>query len=1147
MASPITPGSGRALSIMPGSRVVKSPLSDETIWKRLKEAGFDEESIKKRDKAALIAYIAKLEAELFEHQHHMGLLILERKELASKYEQIKASAEASEIMQKRDQAAHASALAEAKKREDGLKKSLGVEKECIASIEKALHEMRAESAETKVAAESRLAEARIMIEDAQKKFAEAEVKFHAAKSLQTEASLFQRTAERKLQEVEAREEDLSRRIVLFKNEYVIYIAFPSLFCRHDLSCLVGSEPVKTALVGNGIVWMLDTHSCLAAFVHCDTKEKEITLERQSLSERQKIIQQEHERLLDGQASLNQREEYIFSRSQELNQLEKELEASRVDIEREHKALKDEKSKLELTLASLSKREEAITEREVLLSKKEQQLLVSQEKLANKESDEIRKAIASHETVLRTKKSEFEAELEIKRKMAEDEIEMKRRAWELKEMDINQREDLIREREHDFDVRSRILAEKEKDVTEKSNLIEEREKSLSGFEKELELNKVLLEKEKEEIKKMKLELQKSLSSLEDKRNQVDCAKEKLLAMRSETHELSNLESKLKEELDLVRAQKLELMANADRLQVEKAKFETEWELIDEKREELKKEAMRVHEEREAVLKFLKDERDSLRRERDVMREKHNKDVESLNREREDFMNKMVSEHSDWFNRIQQERAELLLGIETQKRELENFIEKRREELESSLKEREEAFEREKRNQFQHINALKERAEKELEQATLEMKRLDAERIEIKLDRERREREWAELNKSIEELKLQRHKLKQQRELLHADRKEIHAEIEELKKLGDLKAAVDNMMVAQMQCSIVELSRQKASERKTLKEQTVMQNSGSGSVKNRVVADNGYGFNSPMSKPDSASPSSARFSWIKRCRELIFKNAPDMAQMKPEERSLISDHEDVCLTSAGKLVLSHGCDGQKYKQYGRKPLGFDGEPKVTVEVPSEDEVLKGIHHLESGFEKSNAGKSLVSEEGIQAGRKRRVDSSPSRGTKKRRQTKDASVIEEENCAHSVNSTEPNSLPDQPVSLSYDQSQGGADETNALVVDKITEILEETFEKKVVVDSSNLGNTDHLQDIVAESMQGIPQSGGMCSLASASGENGGSGDPVIVQEAHLGKVSQVTKPYQPMKDVSEGGTKLEDNIVPKLDENEKIGMRTRSKQKL
>lgn len=86
--------------------------------------------------------------------------------------------------------------------------------------------MRSESAEIKVAAGSRLAEARIMMEDAQKKFSEAEAKFHSAKSLQVEASLSQRTAERKLQEVEAREDDLSRRITLFKNEYVTYNAFP---------------------------------------------------------------------------------------------------------------------------------------------------------------------------------------------------------------------------------------------------------------------------------------------------------------------------------------------------------------------------------------------------------------------------------------------------------------------------------------------------------------------------------------------------------------------------------------------------------------------------------------------------------------------------------------------------------------------------------------------------------------------------------------------------------------------------------------------------------------------------------------------------------------------------------------------------------
>ena len=116
-------------------------------------------------------------------------------------------------------------------------------------------------------------------------------------------------------------------------------------------------------------------------------------------------------------------------------------------------------------------------------------------------------------------------------------------------------------------------------------------------------------------------------------------------------------------------------------------------------------------------------------------------------------------------------------------------------------------------------------------------------------------------------------------------------------------------------------------------------------------------------------------------------------------------------------------------------------------------------------------------------------------------------------SVNSIEPNVSLDQPALMPYNQGQGGADETNVLIIDKIIKISEVTYEKKTVGDdSSNLGNINHSQDIVTESMQDIPQSGGMCSHPSATeGENGGSVELGMVQEAQLGNVSQVTEPCQ------------------------------------
>ncbi|GFZ18846.1 branched-chain amino acid aminotransferase 5 [Actinidia rufa] len=772
-----------AITPTPISRVLRTPLSDEAIWKRLREAGFDEESIKRRDKTTLIAYIAKIEAELYDHQYHMGLLILERKEWESKNEQIKTSAESTELMYRRDKAAHSSALAEAKKREENLKKALRIEKECVANIEKALHEMRAECAETKVAANT--------------------------ESLEAEASRYHRTAERKLHEVEAREDDLRRRISSFKSD-------------------------------------------------CDAKEKEFLLERQSLHERQKTLQESQETLLDGQALLNQREDFICSRSQELNRLEKELESSKANTEKDVRALNEERSNLELNAASLSAREEAVIKRERELIKREEELLILQEKLASKESDDIQHVMADHDASLRARKSEFEAELEMKQKMVEEEIVTKRRAWELREMDLLQREDLILEKEHDLEVQSRALAGREKELTERTNLLDEKERSLQASEGE--------------------------------------AEEKMGAMKSETNELSVLEMRLKEEIDTIRAQKLELEVLADELKAEKAKFETEWELIDEKREELRKEAERVAEERLSISKFLKDERDCLKLERDAMWDQYKHDVESLSHDREAFMSEIEHERSEWFGKIQKEHADFLLDIEVQKRDLENCINKRREEIESYLAEKERAFEEEKKKELQHIASLRETVGKEMEQVNLEMQKLDAERGEIILDRERRDKEWAELNSSIEELMVQRQKLETQRELLHVDREEILSQIEQMRKLEDLKAPPDCITPTEIQDSTLMSKRQKVSSRRVLKQQASVQEAKL--ISDSKIVGNGLDL-SPSKGPNASSPPvSAPFSWLKRCADTLLERAQSNKKRKQHQDADVPPLEE----TTGPCVLS-----------------------------------------------------------------------------------------------------------------------------------------------------------------------------------------------------------------------------------------------------
>ncbi|GJS68767.1 protein crowded nuclei 4, partial [Tanacetum coccineum] len=618
-------------------------------------------------------------------------LTLEKKEWVANYEQMRSNANISELALKRDCAAHVAALAEAKKSEEGLKKALRIEKECVSNIEKALNQMRSECAEAKVGADIKLAEARSMMEEGLKKMTEANAKMQAAEVLEADTSRSRRAAERKLHEVEAREDDIRRQMNSFKSE-----------------------------------------------------------------------------------------------TTEISRLEKELQASRLKLEEEYRILKDEKYIFDLKKVSLDARDEDINRKENESKKKYQELQIEQEKIASKESNRINQALADNEAALKERNSQLEAELETKVKLTDEKIDNKRRASELRELELRQWEDLISEKEHDLEVQARAIGDKENDLSEKLIAVEEKEKSVLVAEKEVALQKTILQKEKDEVNRKRDELQESLRSLDNRANEIFHAEEKVEAMRTETKDLMVLEGRLKEEIDLVRAQKHELEVEADKLKSEREKFETEWELIDEKRDELRLEAERIAEERVTISKFLKDERDVLKLEKDLFRDQYKKDVESLSRDWEIFMKEIEQERSEWFSKIQKERTIFVLDAELQKKELENCIEMKREEIESYLKEKEKAFEEEKKKELEYISSLMEIVAKEAKQVNIEMQRLDEERKAINMDHEKRDKEWAELNSSIEQLKVQRKKLEKQRELLHADREEILGQTEQLKKLEDAKA-------------------------------------------------------------------------------------------------------------------------------------------------------------------------------------------------------------------------------------------------------------------------------------------------------------------------------------------------------------------------
>ncbi|XP_059645323.1 nuclear matrix constituent protein 1 [Cornus florida] len=710
---------------------------------RLDDAAVDQESVLEK--------VSNLENELFEYQYSMGLLLIEKKEWTSKYEELgQALAEATDAL-KREQAAHLISISEVEKREENLRKALGVEKQCVLDLEKALREMRSEYAEIKFTSDSKLAEANALVTSIEEKSLEVEAKLHAADAKLAEVSRKSSEIDRKSHEVEARENALRRERLSFNADR-------------------------------------------------DAHESAISKHREDLREWERKLQDGEERLAEGRRLLNQREERANENDRILKLRQNELEEAQKKIDTANSILRKQEDDISSRLADLAVKEKEINSLRNSQEMKEEELHALQEKLTAREKVEIQKLLDEHQTILDAKKHDFDMEMDQKRKALDEELKSKVVEVEKKEVEINHIEEKVAKREQAFEKKLEKFKEKEKDFESKSKALKEREKSVRVDEKKLENERKQLLADKENLLIVKVELEKKRADIEEQQLKISEERERLIVTEEERLEHVRLQSELKQEIDKCRLQREMLLKEGEDLRQEREKFEKEWEELDEKRSEIKKKLGNITEQKEKLEKLKRSEEERLTNEKLETQKYIQRELEALKLAKDSFAASSEHEKLVIAEKTQSEKSQMLHDFELRHRELETEMQNRQEAMENLLREREKSFEEKSERELNIINNSRDVVQREMEEMKLERLKIEKEKQEIDANQKYLEGQQLDMHKDIDELVDLSKKLKDQREQLIKERERFIAFIEKLKSCETCGGITCEFVASDLQSSL-----------------------------------------------------------------------------------------------------------------------------------------------------------------------------------------------------------------------------------------------------------------------------------------------------------------------------------------------------------
>ncbi|KAL0682675.1 hypothetical protein Bca4012_049523 [Brassica carinata] len=671
--------------------------------------------------------LSALQKELFEYQHSMGLLLLEKKEWSSKYEELQLEFEDANECLRRERNAHLVAMSDVEKREEGLKKALGVEKQCALDLEKALRELRSENAEIKFTADSKLTEADALVRSVEEKSLEVEAKLRAVDARLAEASRKSSEVERKSKEVEARESSLQR-------ERFAYIA------------------------------------------EREADEATLSKQREDLREWEKKLQEGEERVAKSQMIVKQREDRANESDKIVKQKGKELEEAQKKIDAANLALKKKEDDITSRIKALTLREQETDVLKKSLETKERGLLAMQEKLDAREKVEVQQLIDEHQTKLEATQREFELEMEQKRKSIDDSLRSKVVEVEKREAEWKHMEEKVAKREQALDRKLEKHKEKEKDFEARLKGIKGREIALRSEEKALETEKKKLAEDKENILNLIAEVEKIKAENEVQLSEIREEKEGLRVTEEERSEYLRLQTELKEQIEKCRSQQELLAKEAVDLKAQRECFEKGWEELDERKAEIESELKNITDEKAKLERNNHLEEERLKKEHQAADDNMKRELETLEVAKASFADTMEHERSAIYKKAESERSQLLHDIEMLKRKVESDMQSKLEEREKELQAKEKLFEEEREKELSNINYLRDLARREMMDVQIDRQRIEIEKLETDASKKHLEEQQTEIRKDVDDLVALTKKLKEQREQFISERNRFLSSME-----------------------------------------------------------------------------------------------------------------------------------------------------------------------------------------------------------------------------------------------------------------------------------------------------------------------------------------------------------------------------------